>query len=136
MAVALAGAMATGTWAAAHEGGAKTTITPASDSSSTVTGDDHGGLRPPGVSDDPAGHDAGDDHGGLRPPGVSDDPPGHDANDPDRRGGDNSGPGSGDSDSDNSGPGSADGVDNSGPGSVNSGDDGGHHDGDDGGHDG
>ena len=44
-------------------------------------GDDKGGLRPEGVSDDPADHDAGDDKGGLRPDGVSDDPADHDAGD-------------------------------------------------------
>jgi hypothetical protein len=48
---------------------------------STPAADDKGGLRSPGVSDDPANHDATDDKGGLRSPGVSDDPASHDATD-------------------------------------------------------
>jgi hypothetical protein len=44
-------------------------------------GDDKGGLRAPGVTDDPVTHDLGDDKGGLRDAGVSDDGPTHDAGD-------------------------------------------------------
>jgi hypothetical protein len=44
-------------------------------------GDDKGGLRPDGVSDDGPLHDVGDDKGGLRPDGVSDDGPLHDLGD-------------------------------------------------------
>ncbi|WP_248762372.1 hypothetical protein [Pseudarthrobacter sp. SSS035] len=41
-------------------------------------GDDKGGLRAPGVSDDGPTHDQFDDKGGLRDEGVSDDGPGDD----------------------------------------------------------
>jgi hypothetical protein len=41
-------------------------------------GDDKGGLRPDGVSDDGPLHDLGDDKGGLRDGSESDDGPGDD----------------------------------------------------------
>ena len=46
----------------------------ADDGGAVEVGDDNGGDRPDGVSDDPAG----DDNGGDRPDGVSDDPAGDD----------------------------------------------------------
>ena len=77
---------------------------PASSSSPSETdspepGDDHGGDRPAGVSDDAPG----DDHGGDRPAGVSDDAPGDDhGGDRARSSEDNSGRGSDSSGSDDS----------------------------------
>ena len=63
-----------------------------SHTASPEPGDDHGGDRPAGVSDDAPG----DDHGGDRPAGVSDDAPGDDhGGDRARTGADGSGSGSG-----------------------------------------
>ena len=65
--------------------------TPAPSPTEPEPGDDHGGDRPAGVSDDAPG----DDHGGDRPAGVSDDAPGDDhGGDRPRTGEDNSGRGS------------------------------------------
>jgi hypothetical protein len=59
----------------------KVVIPSASTQPATPAVDDHGGNRPPGVSDDGPQHDVGDDHGGNRPPGVSDDGPQHNVGD-------------------------------------------------------
>ncbi|HWO52486.1 MAG TPA: hypothetical protein VNN23_12865, partial [Ornithinibacter sp.] len=66
--------------------------TPTPSPTESEPGDDHGGDRPVGTSDD----EPGDDHGGDRPVGASDDEPGDDHGGDRPRSGDddNSGPGS------------------------------------------